>query len=90
MNGLFVSLSSGSLFFFSLPFSPHTSPVAQSSLADMAAHMNYGNVNMAWLPCTLSAGALLGSIFTAKYLCEKLEDRKMFVFLDTTPGAAHA
>lgn len=77
-------------FFFFLPFSPHTSPVAQSSLADMAAHMNYGNVNTAWLPCTLSAGALLGSIFTAKYLCEKLEDRKMFVFLGTTPGAAHA
>lgn len=61
-------------FFFPLPFSPHTCPVAQSSLADIAACMNYGNVHMAQLPCT---AALSGFIFTAKFILGgKVEGRK--------------
>jgi len=69
MNGLFVSLSPGSpffsLFYFSLPLSPCACPVAQSSLADMAAHMNYENVNVAPLTCALCAGALLVFVFSS-------------------------
>ena len=61
--------------------------MAQSSLADMAAHMNYENLNMAPLTCTLRAGALLvlGFFFSfaAKFLlCEKVEDKELLLFLD--------
>lgn len=60
--------------------------MAQSSLADMAAHMSYENVNMAQLTCTLHAGALSFFIFffTAKFLIyEKVEDKELLLFLDT-------
>jgi len=54
--------------------------VAQSSLADIAACMNYGNVHMAQL---LSTAALSGFIFTAKFILGgKVEDRKTFVVRD--------
>lgn len=95
MNGLFVSLSPGSpifffnYFFFPLPFSPHTCPAAQSSLADMAVSRNYEIVDVALLICTPRADVSSSwSFFTTKFpLSEKVEDKELLFFLrDVTLG----
>lgn len=94
MNGLFVSLSPGSpiffiIIFFPLPFSPHTCPAAQSSLADMAVSRNYEIVGVALLICTLCADVSSSwGFFTTKFpLFEKVEDKELLFFLrDVTLG----
>lgn len=46
--------------------------------------MNYENVNMAPLTCTLRAGALSGVFLAAKFLlCKKVEDKELLLFLGT-------